>query len=264
MFYWIYDLPRWSVAALFAAAFVGLSWSGAIFICPPLGRFLGKQAGWNDIVGYFLSFFSVIYGLLLGLLAVAAYQNSSDVDKTVASEADSLAALYRDVSSYPEPTRAALQGLLREYTRYVIEEAWPLQRKGIIPAGGIERITDFQVRLTSFEPQTKGQEALHAEALHQFNNLLQHRRMRLYSVETGIPAFIWYTVAVGALINMLLVWMFAIGIAAHIVLGGLIAFFTATMFCLIATMDNPYRGEIGISPEVFQLIYDGLMKKPAS
>jgi hypothetical protein len=41
------------------------------------------------------------------------------------------------------------------------------------------------------------------------------------------------------------------------------AFFTATMLCLIALMDNPYRGELSVSPEAFQLIYDGLMKKPA-
>ena len=264
MYYWIYDIPTWTAAALFAATFVGVSWFGAIFICPLLTRFFPKQRGWNDIVGYFLSFFSVIYGLLLGLLAVATYQNLSDVDKTAALEATSLAALYRDVSSYPEPNRTELQDLLRDYTRYVIEEAWPLQRKGIVPAGGVDRITAFQNRLTIFEPQTKGQEALHAEALHQYNNLLEHRRMRLYSVKSGIPPFIWYTVVVGALINMFLVWMFDIGFAAHLVLGGLIAFFTSTMFCLIAIMDNPYRGEISVSPEAFQLIYDGLMKKPAS
>jgi hypothetical protein len=228
---------------LFAATFVGVNWIGTIFVCPLLRRF-HKQAHWNDIVGYFLSFFSVLYGLLLGLLAVATYQNLSDVDKTVAFEATALASLYRDVSSYPEG-------------------AWPLQRKGIVPAGGIDRITAFQARLTAFEPQTKGQEALHAEALRQYNNLLQHRRMRLYSVETSIPPFIWYTVVVGALINMFLVWMFDIGFSAHLVLGGLIAFFNSTMFCLIVIMDNPYRGEISVSPEAFQLIYDGLMKKPA-
>jgi Protein of unknown function (DUF4239) len=264
MFYWIYDIPTWTVAVLFAATFVGVSWFGAIFVCPLLRRFFPKQAGWNDIVGYFLSFFGVIYGLLLGLLAVATYQNLPDVDKTVALEATSLASLYRDVSSYPEPNRTELHDLLREYTRYVIEEAWPLQRKGIVPAGGIDRITTFQARLTSFEPQTKGQEALHAEALRQYNNLLEHRRMRLYSVETSIPPFIWYTVVVGALINMFLVWMFDIGLNADLVLGGLIAFFTSTMFCLIAIMDNPYRGDFSVSPKAFQLIYDGLMKKPTS
>jgi hypothetical protein len=35
------------------------------------------------------------------------------------------------------------------------------------------------------------------------------------------------------------------------------------MFCLIAVMENPYRGELGVSPEAIQLIYVGLMKKSA-
>ena len=58
------------------------------------------------MVGDFLQYFGVIYGLLLGLLAVATYQNLSDVEKTVGNEASSLAALYRDVSAYPEPARS--------------------------------------------------------------------------------------------------------------------------------------------------------------
>jgi hypothetical protein len=44
-----------------------------------------------------------------------------------------------------------------------------------------------------------------------------------------------------------------------LLLGGLISFFTATMICVIALLDNPYRGEVGISPEAFELIYDQLM-----
>jgi hypothetical protein len=68
------------------------------------------------------------------------------VDKPVALEATAWASLYRDVSSYPEPNRTELHDL-REYTRYVIEEAWPLQRKGIVPAGRIDRITAFRARL---------------------------------------------------------------------------------------------------------------------
>jgi hypothetical protein len=98
--------------------------------------------------------------------------------------------------------------------------------------------------------------------LHQYNKLLEHRRLRLYSVESGIPPFIWYTVVVGTVINMFLVGMFDIGFAAHLVLGGS-SHSSPPLFCLIAIMDNPYRGEISVSPDAFQLIYDGLMKKPA-
>src|SRR4029079_9663710 len=145
-------------------------------------------------LGDFLQYFGVIYGLLLGLLAVATYQNHSDVEKAVSSEASSLAALYRDVTGYPEPQRTELKTLLRKYTRYVIDEAWPLQQQGIVPPGAVKQVAEFQESLIRFEPQTKAQEALHAEAMRQFGDFFEQRRIRLYSVNSGIPGLLWYTV----------------------------------------------------------------------
>jgi hypothetical protein len=78
----------------------------------------------------------------------------------------------------------------------VIEEAWPLQRQGLVPAGAVKRIADFQAILVSFEPQSKAQEALHDAAMRQFNSFFEYRRTRLYSVNSGIPALLWYTVGV--------------------------------------------------------------------
>jgi hypothetical protein len=54
-----------------------------------------------------------------------------------------LNALYRDVSSYPEPVRLELQQLLREYTDQVIHGAWPLQRRGKTPTAGFAHMARF-------------------------------------------------------------------------------------------------------------------------
>jgi hypothetical protein len=45
----------------------------------------------------------VFYGLLLGLIAVTAYQNVADAGANVTREAAALSALYEDVSHYPAP-----------------------------------------------------------------------------------------------------------------------------------------------------------------
>lgn len=261
MFYWIYDVPPLWTVGLFAALFVGVCWLGVVLFRPFVRERLNPDARLNETLGDFLQYFGVMYGLLLGLLAVATYQNHTDVEKAVSSEASSLAAIYRDVTAYPEPQRAELKTLLREYTRYVIEEAWPLQRQGLVPPGGVKRIADFQASLVSFEPQTKAQEALHDAAMRQFNSFFEYRRTRLYSVNSGIPALLWYTVGVGALINMIFIWLFNLRLKVHLLLGGIISFFLATMISLIALMDHPFRGEVGVSSDAFQLIYDQLMKK---
>ena len=69
----------------------------------------------------------------------------------------------------------------------------------------------------------------------------------------------WLTVGVGAGINIILIWLFRLRLNVHLLLGGLISFFTATMICLIVLLDNPYRGELGVSSEAFRLIYKHLM-----
>ena len=60
----------------------------------------------------------------------------------------------------------------------------------------------------------------------------------------------WFVVAVGALINMLLIWMFDLRLRTHLLLGGIISFFTGTMICLIVLLDNPFRGAVGCHPRL--------------
>ncbi len=260
MFYWIYDMSSESLAILMAAVFIAIYWIGCIFVRPIMRLFVRSRSGVNDVVGYVLSCFCVFYGLLLGLLAVAAYQNFSQVEANVTREATALAVLYEDVGAYPEPYRQNLRWLLRDYCRYVIKYAWPAQRKGIIAEGGQPRLQAFQERLLQFEPQTKGQEIVHAEALRQFNVLLEQRRLRINSVTTGIPAVMWYVVIVGAIINLAMVWLFETKFLTQLFLGGMLAFFLGTMVFLIAAMDNPYRGQVSVSPEPFERVLKIMME----
>jgi hypothetical protein len=260
--YWIYSVPSLLVGVFFVTVFVGVCWLGIIFFGGFVERRLNRAGRLNEILGDYLQYFGVIYGLLLGLLAVSTYQNHSDTEKAVGSEASSLAALYQDVSAYPEPIRTDLRALIKEDARYSIEVAWPVQRIGFIPVGGVQRASAIHSRLSSFQPETKEQELLQEAALRQFNTYFENKRTRLYGVTASIPGVMWLTVGIGAAINIILIWLFRLRLDLHLLLGGLISFFTGTMICLIVLLDNPYRGELGVSSQAFQLIYDQLMNNP--
>jgi len=261
MFYWIYDIPTWQLGALFALLFVGTTWLGILFVSPILKLWFRSQEGLNDLVGYALGAFGVFYGLLLGLLAVATYQNAANVDDNVAREAASLAALYRDVSSYPQPIRADLQKRLQDYTRFVIDKAWPAQRRGEVPQGSVQMMDEFQQVLTQFEPTTKGQEILHGETLRAYNDMILLRRLRINAINAGIPGVMWYVVGVGAIINTLLILSFRMRFDIHLVIGGMLSFFVGVIIFMIAAMDRPFRGEVSVGPDAFELIYTTLMKR---
>ncbi|MBL8821646.1 MAG: DUF4239 domain-containing protein [Planctomycetia bacterium] len=260
MFFWLYDYPNEVMAGIITGTFVAFYWIGCILIRPIL-RLFARTRGSNEIVGYILSCFGVFYGLLVGLIAVAAYQNYTQVETTVQKEATALTALFYDVSAYPDPFGQNLRWLLRDYNRYVIKYAWPLQRKGIIPKGGIARVNAFQQKLLEFEPKTKGEEIIHAEALHQFNVFLEYRTQRLQSVTTNIPAVMWYVVIVGAMVNLAFVWLLDMKFLTQLILGGLLAFFLGTMISLIVALDNPFRGDLSIGTDAFQNVAQIMMEE---
>jgi hypothetical protein len=115
------DLPAGQLALVACLVFVGLTWVGALFIRPFLRLFVRSHPDLNSLLGNFVSIYWVFYGILMGLLAVAAYQNKVEVEQAISSEVTSAFALFRNVSAYPESVRRPLQESVRDYVRFAIE-----------------------------------------------------------------------------------------------------------------------------------------------
>lgn len=260
MFYWIYDIPSGWLAILMCTVCLGYTWGGLLLLRPRIRTWFGPEPGENEFVSYFLSAYGVFYGLMLGLIAVATYQNYTDAGNAVASEVNTISALYRDVSSYPEPVRSVLQKHLHDYVHFVVDEAWPAQQKGLIHEDGAVRVNRFQEDLFAFQPKTKSEELIHAEALRQFNVFCGTRTARLQSVSTALPEELWYVVAIGAMLNLALIWGFSIDrLSTHLVLSGILSLFVGLMLFFIAAMDNPFRGEVSVNPDAYRGVLDKLM-----
>ncbi len=240
--------------------FVATTWLAIVALRPFVHARLHSARSSNDLVGFTFSSFAVFYGLLLGLLAVAAYQNYANVDDGVSREAASLTTLYHMVSSYPSPMREDMQEKIGQYTQDTIERGWPLQRQGIRPAGGAQRMSLLYSTLLSFKPADRNEEIVHAETVRELNHYTELRRARLASVTTGIPAVLWYVVAIGAVISILIISFFDMELLTHLILGGFFSLFLGITIFLVAAMDNPFRGEVSVSPDALQSAYDSLMK----
>jgi hypothetical protein len=203
----------------------------------------------------------VFYGLAVALLAVNVFETYADVSKIVSGEATTIAMLYRDVSSYPEPNRNQMQNQLRNYMEYTINKAWPLQHRGQMPDGGVELTNRFQSTLTAFEPATEGQKLLHEETLRAYNQMIEARRLRLDAVKTALPGIMWMVIILGAFIGLTSTFFFKVkDRRLHAILVMLLAIFVGLIVFMIFAFDRPFRGDLGISSEPYQLIYDQLMK----
>ena len=201
-----------------------------------------------------------IYGITLGLIAVTTWESSSRVADIASREAATIAALYRDTSGFASPLREELRGKLRDYTRFVIEKAWPAQRRGEILNDGNRLLDEFQSRLFANEPNTEGLRILQAEALKTYNELVELRRQRTDAVNQGVPEVIWAVILLGGALTIATSFCFQVQLFRfHLLLTTGLAAMIGLLVFLIAALDQPYRGAVSVEPTAYQIVLDGIM-----
>lgn len=212
----------------------------------------------NNVIEWTLSVFSAFYGILLGLLAVGAYENINSVDAVVADEASAISVLYWNFEQFPEPTRGTLEANLRAYASEVVNHSFDKQARGERPTGEMALLRDISETLGSFDPKGPREEAFQSESISQLSDLLEAREGRLNNSDIGIPAVLWWIVGLGAAITLFLICLLDFPIRLHLVFGCLLAFFIGAMIYVIAEMDNPFSGSDRVGPERIQVLLDAV------
>jgi TRAP transporter TAXI family solute receptor len=257
---WLNGLTAVELALVFCTFYIAITLLGIALIHPHMRRVVHGKGQVNDIVIFVAANFGLVYAVLLGLLIVATFQITKDLQDHIAMEASSVSTIYRGAESYPEPLRSELRSQLRDYVHYVLEKDWPAHRQAHVLVGGDHRLQAIRQTLFSYEKTAKPQEALHGEMLRYFDAMNVSREQRLSAVSSSIPDVLWYVVIIGSLITIVFIWMIHMDLIQQIILGGTSAFFLGLTTFLIYAMDHPLQGAVGVGPETFQAVYNSAMK----
>ena len=204
----------------------------------------------------------VFYGLATALTAVQVWEAYEKTREITEREASTLAAFYRDVSEYPEPSRTLMRERIRDYTHRVIHESWPEQRQGRIPTEGVKSMNELQSVLFRFEPATEAHKGLALETLASYDRMMEARRMRLNSVERKLPGILWLVIILGAFISLISAFYFPVhDERVHRAQVALLAGFIGLVIFMILALDRPYRGDLGLEPRPYEILYEQLMKE---
>lgn len=258
---WIHDIPLWLFGVGTIVTFVSLSVLG-LYIKHRSVRHLSQGAMMidNGVVGWFFSGIMVLYSITLGLVAVATWQNMTQLSGISSAEAASIAALYRDVSGYPDPLKTQAQQELRTYTTMIIDTEWPAQRAGKINTSSAAPLNQLQQLLFAFEPTTVGQQVIAMEALRQYNILIELRRQRVEGVDSGIPGVLWVVVLGGAVICIVFSFAFQIDdFRLHVGMTAGLAITIGLLIFMVGALDQPYRGEVSVDSTAYKIILGTVM-----
>ncbi len=257
---WFYNLPTWLLAGLIVTLFVAAALVGLFALYRHRQQRGSTDPIDNGTVGWFFSALTLFYGLLLGLLTVAAWGSYNQAVSIASREAATLASLYRDTAAYPKPLQDTLRYHLRRYVHQVIEQSWPAQRQGRLPTQETAVLNLFQKRLLSLEGLSPTQLVVHGETLRAFNTVVELRRQRLEALQSSVPGVIWTVVLLGAVATVLFSYGFVVEqYWLHATLTGVLSAMIGLLVFLLVVLDHPYWGEVSVSADAYRSVLDNLM-----
>jgi hypothetical protein len=210
----------------------------------------------NDLAGFLLAIVGVIYAVLLAFIAVAVWQNYSDVDSLVQTEANLVDDLYRGTVSLPPDLAGQLRQNLADYTEIVVEKEWP-RMENSMPShlGGWRVLDSFHLALAQLKPADAPALAAQTEMLETLDKLYDARRGRFHAASSGLPDIVWWNLVVGGGILTLFSYLFgAPRLVMHATMVGLLGASIGLVLMLIVLLDNPFLGRSHVSVEPFNVL----------
>ena len=258
---WLYDLPTWVMGLLIVVVFTALSVVGLYATRRFVTAITGPRPGHNEGVDAYIAAAAVFYGIVAGLIAVAAWEQYSNYDDKVTQEAATAGMLYRDIATYPEPYGSKLSEELRAYTQAVVD-GWPLLQRGVVPPQPAALLNDFQATFYSFEPKNERERIIHAAAIEEFERMIELRRLRLHDKDAGLPEAMWTVVIIGGILTVFLTYFLALErFKVHVVMTIVSGILVSLLIFMIAAVDHPFRGGVSIGPDAFRLVHEQLQSQ---
>jgi hypothetical protein len=210
----------------------------------------------NDLAGFLLAIVGVIYAVLLAFIAVAVWQNYSDVDSLVQTEANLVDDLYRGTVSLPPELATQLRQNLFDYAETVVQKEWP-RMEASMPSHlkGWHILDSFHLALAQLKPADAPMLAAQTDMLETLDKLYDARRGRFHAASSGLPDIVWWNLVVGGGILTVFSYLFgAPRLLMHAIMVGMLGSSIGLVLMLIVLLDNPFLGRSHVSVQPFQAL----------
>jgi hypothetical protein len=249
--------PSWVLALGVVAACVAF----AIFVTWYGRRFLGKDVreGHNDVGGMIMQTVGGVYAVLLALVVISLWDQRSAIDDNASAEAGFLVATFRDVGGLPPEFATEARAKIVAYTQSVVSVGYPALSAGGASDATRQTYSEMFAKLRAFEPKTRHDEMLFAEALRELNQSSESRTKRLEAVRGGLPPVFWAVLVVSTALALLLGGLLSMENARHhYVFMAAFAASIGVLLFLVVVLDRPFSGDLGLTADPYEEALDAM------
>lgn len=204
----------------------------------------------NNVIGSVSALIGVIYGILVGLMALYLLNNNDTATEAAQKEGSIITNLYRDSRGLKNPVRKIVQNNIKNYIHYVTEVEWPLMEQNKIVDDHadfiVEKISDT---LHAYPVQNNSDSLLISDMLSNISNLYNAREQRIALSQTSLGPEVWEVILIGTILIVGINYLYRVNLYLHLIAVCAFSLIASCMLFLLVTLDRPFQGEFLIQPD---------------
>ena len=270
-------LSAWKAAILFVILPTAAAMAGSVLVRRIFG--LERLAINNEVAGFKFAVVGIVYGLLLTLATISAWDKFSEAHVAVIEEGAAANAIYQ-IANGPEEDQLAVRAALSKYLTLAIDKDWPameveqeseevsgalgelyadvirlIQKASVAPA---RKIAPAQTKATGRAqkgaavptPNEVMAQALEIEVIKQLDNITKSRRTRVHLSSGIVPPMMWYVLIIGATLTGLFTFFFGLeNIVAQVLMTGILVAMICMSLLMTLSFDHPFTGPVHVGSE---------------
>jgi uncharacterized protein DUF4239 len=251
---WFYNLPvGWMTFLVFASTYAAVAiiyWTITRLAVDERARaFKALSPGMLPPLG-------IIFGLLVGFIAVQVWNDFDRAKAAVVNEASALRGAILLANNCPPEEQTKLRALVGRHIETCVNEEWQAmaeQRATLTlpPAPLIEALQ----RILAYVPSTDGQRTAQREIANALQNALEARRQRIVISQSSVNSVKWTGLLLQALITLVAIAMVHSDNRATCAIAlALFSTGVALSILLIASHNRPFTGDISVRPDILQQV----------
>lgn len=191
--------------------------------------------------------FALLYTVILALVITDISGNFSAASSLVSSEAAALAGLTRSADSFPDGARESIRSAVGEYVHAVVEDEWPMLRRGESSPRAFAALEGLYATVRSFEPQTQVEQAFYRSSVDNLGTITLSRRQRVQQSEEGLSPLLRILLVAGGVVFIILAYPASVRrLRTRMIIVGGAAAFVSFAYLLTIVLDHPFAGEISV------------------
>ena len=207
----------------------------------------------HEVAGIIFGAFGWLYAVILAFVVFVTWTGYSDASQNLELEASQALDIFNSAEGFTAPLANQIRSGIIEYVESVRSDELPrmtsenMTLHSMRPLGQLDRLL-----ITAPASAIENRE-VYAAALRRVDNLMEYRRLRIFSGNDTVPALIWVVLLVGGFIMVANTYFFAMKqVRVQACMTAILTVMLTLVLFLIFVLDHPFTGRNRVSDEALR------------